>query len=71
MKPWYKNYPEGAAHDIDMSIYSSLADLFRQTVDNYQDNTAAVSFGSELSFNELDTLSRDFAAFLQNKMSVK
>jgi len=71
MKPWYKNYPEGAAHDIDMSIYSSLADMFRQTVDKYQDKTAAVSFGSELSFNELDTLSRDFAAFLQNKMSVK
>ncbi len=71
MKPWYKNYPEGAAHDIDMSIYSSLGDMFRQTVDKYQDNTAAVSFGSELSFNELDTLSRDFAAFLQNKMSVK
>ncbi len=71
MKPWHKNYPKDVAHDIDMSSYSSLADLFRQTVDKYQDNTAAVSFGSELSFNELDALSRDFAAYLQNKMSVK
>lgn len=71
MKPWHKNYPANAAHEVDTSEYNSLAGLFHKTINTYQDNAAAISFGSELSFNELDRQSRDFAAYLQNQLSVK
>ncbi|MCP3673660.1 MAG: AMP-binding protein [Gammaproteobacteria bacterium] len=71
MKPWHKNYPADAAYEIDPSQYDSLADLFQRTVNTYQDKAACVSFGAELSFNEVDKLSADFAAYLQNELSVK
>jgi len=71
MKPWHKNYPDTVGHDIDTSQYHSMIDLFHKTVETFQDKTAYISFESELTFNELDTLSRDFAAYLQNLLGVK
>ncbi len=71
MKPWFKNYPDNVAHEIDPDRYRSMLELFHDTVDEYQDNTAYISFGTELSFSELDRLSRDFAAYLQKYLSVE
>ena len=69
-KPWFKNYPENVAHEVDLNRYSSLVDLFHQTTAKYHKQTAYSNFDAELSFEQVDELSRDFAAFLQNKLSI-
>ncbi|PKH86949.1 AMP-binding protein [Colwellia sp. Bg11-28] len=69
-KSWFTNYPENVAHTVDLSRYSSLTDLLQQTSAKYQKNTAYSNFGAELTFEQVDELSRDFAAYLQNKLSV-
>ncbi|KGJ90801.1 AMP-binding protein [Colwellia psychrerythraea] len=69
-KPWFTNYPENVAHTVDLSRYSSLTDLLQQTTAKYQKNTAYSNFGAELTFEQVDELSRDFAAYLQNKLNV-
>lgn len=69
-QPWFKNYPKDVAHQIDLSAYSSLLDAFKPAVEQYQGNVAFSNFGSTLTFKELDSLSTDFAAYLQNKLKV-
>ena len=69
-KSWFTNYPENVAHTVDLSRYSSLTDLLQQTTAKYQKKIAYSNFDAELTFEQVDELSRDFAAFLQNKLSV-
>ncbi|MCW8864682.1 MAG: AMP-binding protein [Colwellia sp.] len=69
-KPWFTNYPESVAHEVDLNRYASLVDLLHQTTNKYQQQTAYSNFGAELSFEQIDNLSRDFAAFIQNKLKV-
>ena len=66
-KPWLKSYPAGVPAEIDLGGYSSIRDIFDTAVNDYSDRTAYMNFGKELSYPELDRLSRDFAAYLQSK----
>ena len=70
-KPWFKNYPNNIAHHIDVTRYNSLIELFHETTEKYQQQTAYSNFGEELTFEQVDELSRNFAAFLQTKLSIK
>jgi long-chain acyl-CoA synthetase len=63
---WHKNYPPGIAFSIDPSRYISVPELLEQSVNKFGSRTAYVNFGKKLSFHELDQLSTDFAAYLQN-----
>jgi long-chain acyl-CoA synthetase len=65
-KIWLKSYMEGVPAEIDLNTYSSLADLFEQGIAKYRDNVAYVSMGIELTYADVDRLSRDFAAWLQS-----
>jgi len=69
-KPWFKNYPKDVAHEVDLNRYSSLIDLFHQTTAKYYKQIAYSNFNAELSFEQVDELSCDFAAFLQNELCV-
>ena len=69
-KPWMKNYPENVAHEVDVNRYDSLIDLFHQTTTKYEQQTAFSNFGAELTFKQVEELSRCFAAYLQNKLNV-
>lgn len=69
-KPWFKNYPNNVASQIDVTRYQSLIELFHKTTAKYQKQTAYSNFGAELTFQQIDELSQNFAAFLQNKLSV-
>jgi len=68
---WFTNYPKNVAYEVDLSRYSSLLDLFHQTNKKYQHQIAYSNFGAEISFEQLDSLSRDFAAFLQKELHIK
>ena len=66
-KPWLDRYPEGVPAEIDLNEYSSILDIFEQSCEKFRTQTAYLNFGKELTFDDLDRLSRDFAAFLQGK----
>lgn len=63
---WHKNYPPGIEFHIDPASYTSVPELLKRSVSKYGDKTAYINFGKKLSFHELDRLSADFAAYLQN-----
>ena len=69
-KAWLKNYPENTAHQIDVTRYNSLIDLFHKTTAKYKQQTAYSNFGAELTFDQVDKLSSNFAAFLQSKLNI-
>ncbi|MDX9706895.1 MAG: long-chain-fatty-acid--CoA ligase FadD [Azospira sp.] len=69
-KIWLKSYPEGIPAEIDINTYKSVADLFEQGIAKYRDKVAYVSMGVEMTYGEVDRLSRDFAAWLQSELKL-
>ena len=66
-KTWIKSYPPGVPAEISIAHVSSLVDLFEESCRKYADKMAYVSMGREMTYRELDNLSRDFAGWLQAK----
>lgn len=64
-KRWFEQYQKGVPHEIDASQYSSLVDLFKESCSRYAKKTAYTNLGTGITFGELNELSRDFAAYLQ------
>ncbi|MCW8400408.1 AMP-binding protein [Legionella sp. PATHC038] len=64
-KRWFEQYQKGVPHEIDASQYSSLVDLFKESCTRYAKKTSYTNLGSSITFSELDELSRDLAAYLQ------
>ncbi len=69
--PWHKNYPKGLPKEIDPHQYNSLIDLLEECIKKYGDLPAFECMGKSISFHQLDALSRDFAAFLQNELRMQ
>lgn len=65
-KIWLQSYQQGVPHDINVSDYSSLVDLFSKSCRTHANKTAYVNMGSTLSFADLDRLSTQFASYLQS-----
>ena len=68
---WQKSYTEGIPYEIDTSDCNSINELFREAVGSYSEKVAYSSFGSELTYQDVDRLSRNFAAYLQNDLGIK
>ncbi len=64
---WLKSYPPGVPADIDISQQRSLVELFDASVRQFGARPAFHSMGKEITFAELETLSRGFGAWLQAK----
>lgn len=69
--PWFKNYPQGIPHEIRLYEYTSLTDLFDQSCKKYADKIAFENMGAHLTYAQVDSLSRDFAAYLQEDLGLK
>ena len=63
---WLKQYPQGIPIEADIFRYASLKDMPEQNCEKYRELPAFTNMGVTLSFGELDRLSRDFGAYLQN-----
>jgi len=66
-KKWFKNYPEWVPHTIDPHKYSSINEMFHKCTDQYKDSISFESFGKTITYGELDVLTDNFAAFLQER----
>ncbi|MEP1002981.1 long-chain fatty acid--CoA ligase [Marinobacter sp.] len=64
-------YPAGVSLNVDLDKYTSMVDVFDQAVNKYADRPAFSAVGATLSYRDLDTQSRNFAAWLQNKTDLK
>ncbi|WP_397389697.1 AMP-binding protein [Polynucleobacter sp.] len=64
-KPWLKNYLEDVPHEINLAGHSSIIDLIEEAFTSHSGRVAIESMGHNMSYRELDILSRDFAAYLQ------
>jgi long-chain acyl-CoA synthetase len=65
-KIWLKSYPPHVPAEVDPSQLRSLKQLLEQTCASHADRTAYVYMGAQLTYRQLDTLSRAFGAWLQS-----
>lgn len=68
---WNKIYGDTIPADIDPDRYPSVVALFEDAMALHADRTAFVSYANQLSYAEVDRLSRQFAAYLQQTLGVK
>lgn len=62
---WLKTYPEGVPSDIDVTRYASMVDMMEESFQKFA-NRAAYSFmGKEISYAQVEELSRTFGIYLQ------
>lgn len=66
-KRWLQSYPKGISPDINPDHYTSLLGFFDECIKKFGDKPAYENLGTVLSFNDIDRLSGNFAAFLQQK----
>ncbi|CAM2905293.1 AMP-binding protein [Legionella worsleiensis] len=64
-KRWFEQYQNGVPHEIDPSQYLSLISLFKESCSHNANKIAYTNMGSEITYAQLDKLTRDFAAYLQ------
>ena len=70
-KHWLGAYGENIPCEIDPDVHSSVLGLLEAAMRRYADKPAFRCFGQTLTFADTDRLSRNFAAYLQTKLSVK
>jgi long-chain acyl-CoA synthetase len=69
-KEWLASYPDGTPAEADIEAYSSLVEVFETSCNKYKDKPAFSNFGKNISFSELDQLTENLAAFLQQKLGM-
>ena len=66
-KFWLKSYEEGVAAEIDWTQYRSLTHLLEEAFRKYADRKAYACMGKSMTFAELDRMSAQMAAWLQQR----
>jgi long-chain acyl-CoA synthetase len=64
-KIWLSSYPAGVAAEIDPTRYRSVTQVFEEAFTKFADRNAYVCMGKNLTYGEVDRMSRRFAAWLQ------
>ena len=68
---WLKSYPPNTPADIDPSRLRTLKELVEKTCTEHADRIAFQQMDTELTYRQVDELSRAFAAWLQRAGFVK
>ncbi len=70
-KTWLKQYPAGVPVELRADVYPSLVALLDDSYAQYRDRAACRCMGRDLSYGQLDDLSRALAAWLQGRGLVR
>jgi len=70
-KFWDGKRAPGIADSVDVSEYDAVVDVIENSFKRYGERPAFTSIGHTLTYNEIDRLSADFAAYLQNHTTLK
>lgn len=68
---WQKQYPASVDKVVNYEAYSSIVDLFDESVKKFGSAVAFECMGKTLSFSELDKLSAQFANYLIHVLKLK
>ena len=66
-RPWLKHYPANMPANINPEQYQNVLQILDETFKKYKNNKAFSCFGKEMTFGEIDTASRNFAAYLHSR----
>ena len=70
-RPWLRSYPQGVPAEIDPDEYRSIAAVFASSASRYADRPAYSNFGKQLTYAQVDELSKQFAAYLLGELGLK
>ena len=68
---WVKQYPKGVPSEVNPDDYTSIVDLFEQSIARFRTLPAYQNMGSVLTFHDIDQKSKAFASFLQSNLLLK
>ena len=69
-KPWLDSYEKGVKTEIDETLYQSIPDVFRQSVEKFANQPAFQNMGKTLTYAEVGKLAENFASYLQNVLKL-
>lgn len=69
-KPWFKQYDSWVPQEIDVDRYRNVVEMLLESGEKYSDHIAFSNFGATKTYAEVLSLSRDFAAYLQDDLGV-
>ena len=70
-RPWLANYPSGVPAEIDLSEFSSVVAVLETACERFRNRPAFSNMGRQLSYDDVDRLSRQFAAFLTGELGLQ
>lgn len=66
-RPWLRNYPNGVPANINVEAYETLVDMIDESFHKFAKKPAFACMGKTLTFQQVDVLSEQFAAYLQSR----
>ena len=69
--PWHKQYPSSVDKEVNCEAYSSIVDLFDESVKKFGSAVAFECMGKTLSFSDLDKFSAQFANYLTQGLKLE
>ena len=70
-RPWLATYGERTPDEIDPDAYDSVVEMLEEAMQRFAGKPAFRCFGQALTYAETDRLSRNFAAYLQQRLEVR
>jgi len=67
---WLNSYPDGVPADIDTREFRSVPEVLARSVERFRDRPAFANMGAALTYADLDSKTRAFAAFLQQDLAL-
>lgn len=66
-RPWLKNYPSGVPANINPDSYPHLVAMVEETMKKFKKKPAFECMGTQITYGQLDKMSRDFGAYLLSR----
>lgn len=70
-RPWLSSYPTGVPAEIDLDEFPSIVSVLESSFEQYRDRPAFTNLGKTLAYDDIDRLSRQFAAYLLGELKLK
>lgn len=64
-KAWLEHYQQGVPHEINPDEHASLVAMLEESCRLHANRVAYVNMGHELTYEQLDIKSKQFAIYLQ------
>ena len=69
--PWQSHYPPSVPYTINPDRYPSIVSFIEESFRRYHDLPMCENMGKQMTYGEVDQLSKAFAAYLQNNASLQ